>query len=50
MEDTQLDHICWTDDTYCHECGGGTLADGESAIIKFIDTYADVFGYTREGK
>jgi uncharacterized protein (DUF2461 family) len=46
METT--DHVCWIDDTYCADCGPITtpLLDGEAAMRRFIDEFADVFDVT----
>lgn len=45
-----IDHICWTDDTYCEDCGPITtpLLDPEPAWESFIDHYARIFGYDRQ--
>jgi hypothetical protein len=37
----ELDHICWTDDTLCDECGA---VDMRHAVLNYINAFEQTFG------
>ena len=37
-----IDHVCWTDDTYCEDCG--TPPSLDEAILNFLTAFEQTFG------
>ena len=41
-----MDHICWIDDTTCHDC---SVVDVRQAMLNYINTVEKVFGRLDRG-
>jgi hypothetical protein len=41
-----MEHVCWTDDTLCKECGLNSTQ--HDPLGGFINQFKDIFGYVRE--